>query len=91
MAAIVEPFISSYSGELPSCRSSHDSLHEPLPYMFTPKNLPLVIDSLILLSYWTVDSIALASATVHPNSKHRPAKSVYPWTRFTDDHYYVQE
>lgn len=91
MLAIVKLFVCYYSGELPSCRLSHDSLHQPLTYMITPPHLPLVIDFLILLSYWTVHSTALASVAVHPNSEHRPTKSVYPWTRFTDDHYHAEE
>lgn len=57
MLAIVEPFISYYSGELPSCPLSHDSLHEPLIYMITPPNLSLVIAFLILVSYWTVSRL----------------------------------
>ena len=53
--AIVELFICYYSGELPSCRLSHDSLHEPLTYMITPPNLSLVIAFLIPVGYSTVD------------------------------------
>ena len=51
MLAIVELFICYYSGELPFCRLSLDSLHEPLTYMITPPILSRVIASLIPVSY----------------------------------------
>lgn len=78
MLAIVEPSISKYSGELPSCRLSHDSLHEPLIYMITPPKLPLVIAFSTLIGYWTVDSTDCLSIDTCE-------------TCFTDDHYHVAE
>lgn len=93
MLAIVELSICYYSGELPSCRLSHDSLHEPLTYMITPPNLPLVIvASLILVITDSTLNRGLGYCS-YLRTVNTGQSNWYGYARtcFTDDHYYVKE